>query len=162
MKAHVQKVFVFFLLMGVIFALGGCGGESQSPTSSTLPEKSNELSNFWASEGYYPTISAYVGDGYFNVFAPAGDYRITYSIKNGGTYYVAYKATKSAAVTIGFNPDHTLSEIWLQKGTIDTHLGYVWPSGPVTLYSWPGFTSPSWEHVFTPDPNAEEMLLYLP
>ena len=162
MKTPVWKVLVVFFLTGAVFALSGCdGGDSQSP-SSTLSQNSDELSNFWAAEGAYPNISAYVADTYFQVFAPAGDYLVEYSISGGGTYHVAFRAAKSAAVAIGIHAGQTLSSIWLQKGAINTYYGYVWPSGPVTLYSWPGFTSPSWEYVFTPDSDSEAMLLYAP
>lgn len=163
MKTHVWKLFVLFLL-GTFLALNGCGGgESKSPSSALNPDAA-ELNNFSAHEGNYPNISAYVADEYFQIFTPAGDYLVEYHIAGGGIYHVAFRAAKSAAVSIGLRPEHTLSSIWIQEGTINTYYGYVWPSGPVTLYSWPGpsFTSPSWEYVFTPEPDAEKMLLYLP
>lgn len=163
MRTHVWKFFVVGLL-GIILGISGCsGGDSQSPTSAALPENSEELSNFWAGEGNYKNVSAYVDDTYFRIFVPAGDYLLTYKIQGGGTYYVAFRAAKSAAVSFGIRPEHTLSEIWLQEGEINTYYGYVKPSGPVTLYSWPGpgFTSPPWDYVFTPDADSEAMLLYI-
>ena len=163
MKTHVWKFFVLFLL-GTFLALNGCGGEESQSPSSVLNQDAAELNNFSAHEGNYPEISAYVADEYFQVFVPAGDYLVTYSIAGGGTYNVAFRASKSAAVSIGIHPEHQLTEIWLQKGSINTYYGYVWPSGPVTLYSWPApsFTSPSWEYVFTPEQDSEKMLLYAP
>ncbi|MCP4337588.1 MAG: hypothetical protein GY799_01575 [Desulfobulbaceae bacterium] len=162
MEKYVQKYLRAFIFCGMVFALIGCSsGENQSP-SSPIIQNIAEMGNFVARGGNYQNISAYVTDKSFQVFVPAGDYLVKYGISGDGAYYVAFRAVKSAAVSIGLRPDTTLSSIWLRKGKISTRLGYVWPSGPVTLYSWPGFTSPPWKHVFRPNPDSKAILLYLP
>ena len=167
-----------FLRYGLLLAIGmafawsvGCQKEDSSsstspaaniptfPSSESQPDRESfAAENFYASENSDCQMGARPEKEAFVVTVPAGDFRITYTTWIG-TFHVAARAEKCAKLTIGLSPCDEVKSVSIQRGAI-TSVGCVtWPSGPVTLYSWPCGGTAECSQVFTADASAPVTLL---
>ncbi|GAK52336.1 reverse gyrase [Candidatus Moduliflexus flocculans] len=166
-----------YALIGLLFGFVMLGGaiscqkdDSNSPVSPavnipTFPKaeqradrESFAAENFYANENSACQLSARPEKESFLVSVPAGDFRITYTTWLG-TFYVAARAEKCATLRIGLSPCDEVKSVSIQRGAI-TGIGCsTWPSGPVTLYSWPCGGTAECSQVFASDGTSPIVLL---
>ena len=129
------------------------------PSSESQPDRESfAAENFYASENSDCQMGARPEKEAFVVTVPAGDFRITYTTWIG-TFHVAARAEKCAKLTIGLSPCDEVKSISIQRGAIASVGCGTWPSGPVTLYSWPCGGTAECSQVFTADASAPVTLL---
>lgn len=120
---HFQKIQWVALALLVILGVIGC--EMLAPDHSVGPTAPVDVSpdpahlaNFWIGRGQNK-LMVYQGEGLFQVGTPAGTYRLTYSIKFGGTFHIVFIAPEGGAVlTIGLLPGDVIWSVSLQQGEI--------------------------------------------
>lgn len=168
---HIRGIVSVVLCVFTVIMVGvmSCN-DDQSSTLSAPPipmfpsswepnERDSVLpSSFTARRGSSCQFSAVAGKESFDVTAPAGDFRITYTTWLG-TFYVAARATECASMTIGLQPCDEVKAVSIQKGSIAGIGCGTWPSGPVTLYSWPCGGATECSQVFTADPASAPVTL---
>ena len=167
-----------FLRYGLLLAIGmafawsvGCQKEDSSsstspaaniptfPGSESQPDRESfAAENFYASKNSDCQMGARPEKEAFVVTVPAGDFRITYTTWIG-TFHVAARAEKCAKLTIGLSPCDEVKSVSIQRGAIASVGCATWPSGPVTLYSWPCGGTAECSQVFTADASAPVTLL---
>lgn len=124
-------------------------GQPSSPTFQLAMPLSSEVpghyGNFFACEGYSDQVGVYY-DGksdFFQLQVPTGDYLLTY-VTTMGHFYLVFRATESALITVGLQDGDVVYEAMLYKGTV-TATSSVYFQHPVTLFSEPGAQDGWWE-----------------
>lgn len=168
---HIRGVVSVVLCVFTVIMVGvmSCNDDKSSTLSappipmfpsSWEPNEGDSVlpSSFTARRDARCQLSAVAGKESFDVTAPAGDFRITYTTWLG-TFYVAARATECAGMTIGLQPCDEVKAVSIQKGSIAGIGCGTWPSGPVTLYSWPCGGAAECSQVFTADPASAPVTL---
>ena len=138
--------------------------DSSKPTAPNIPVfpegQSSENSSsmgFYSEQGNGEFGTNTDINGEFTVSVPAGEYLLTYGASNGGTYYVAFRATAAAVLHIGLRDNAEVVNVSVQKGKIINESQKTWVSDAVTLFAWPD--GPNWNGVFQSDGSTEKVLM---
>lgn len=110
-------VLVSVVTLSAAFLLVSCDQESQSPNSSTIPlepsepERHEELTNFYTSRGLGMNgqIGANLRPGKFVLNLPAGDWRVTYTMPDGGRYSKYVVLDEETMCYFGTNSEKVVS-----------------------------------------------------
>ena len=150
-----KKSLTKYFGVGILFALiGMCGCQDQNVSGVSSPlATAPQLADFFAYGGLSEQIGVYykVGDEFFQVQVPAGDYLLTY-VTDWGSFYVVFRAAAKAIVTTGLQKGDVVHEATVFKGTVAA-TAIKMTSGPVSVFSEFGARD-GWETLFAKDPNV--------
>jgi hypothetical protein len=114
--------------------------------------------NFYAGPGYSDQFGVYY-DGKRPVFQaqmPVGEYLLTYRTTLG-TFYLVFRATANAILSIGLTDGDWVYEAVLYRGSV-TAATAMHSAGPVSVYSEFGAQT-GWERLFQRDRSPAVMLI---
>ena len=141
------RIFVSVVLsiMLAIVVIIGCSQEKESPVAP----RSNAILNFYTTRSESNQFEYRKGNEIFCLNIPiAGDYLLSYTTNNG-TFYIVFRAQKSARLYVGLEDADALQALSLYKGVVSVSASPLQHDGDVILYASPSSPEVAWGSVFT-------------
>ncbi len=151
MKHTLQRICMSVCVVILVTGMLGCERESNTPSDPNLPQPGIEVfpysparADFYVLGTSSDELGVYVGDGFFMVQIPAGEYLLRY-ITERGMFHLVCRVNEPALIFIGLQEDDVIQDAWLFAGTITDVGQETQDHGTVMLFSWPGSSAEWWE-----------------
>ncbi len=160
MKHVFQKLQCVMIILVLFMSISGCSDDHKYPSD---PETPYQVADISANPGNSEQMGAYVGDEFFRVNVPAGDYLLSYNTEKFGVSYLVFKAESAALLQVDLVEEDQVRTATLREGTVIEQEDLTYANGPVALYAWPGEVngqvSSFWSDVFQFSSSSYQLVI---